>query len=61
MQITGKKVLVTGGAGFIGSHLVDMLLREDIAKIVVFDNFIRGGIHNLEHIIDDKCRHRLLL
>ena len=53
MEIAGKKFLVTGGAGFIGSHLVDMLLREDIAKIVVFDNFTRGGTHNLEEAIKD--------
>ena len=53
MDIAGKKFLVTGGAGFIGSHLVDMLLREDVARIVVFDNFIRGGTHNLEQAIKD--------
>ena len=53
MEIAGKKFLITGGAGFIGSHLVDMLLREDVAKIVVFDNFIRGGTHNLEQAIKD--------
>ena len=54
MDIAGKKILVTGGAGFIGSHLVDMLLREDVAKIVVFDNFIRGGAHNLEQAMKDN-------
>lgn len=43
MEIKGKNVLVTGGAGFIGSHLVDMLLEEEPEKIIVFDNFIRGG------------------
>ena len=53
MQLSGKNILVTGGAGFIGSHLVDMLLREDVARIVVFDNFIRGGTHNLEQAIKD--------
>jgi len=53
MDIAGKKILVTGGAGFIGSHLVDMLLKEDVAKVVVFDNFVRGGTHNLEHALKD--------
>ena len=41
IQLSGKNILVTVGAGFIGSHLVDMLLKEDIAKVVVFDNFVR--------------------
>ena len=54
MDIAGKNFLVTGGAGFIGSHLVDMLLEQDVKKVVVFDNFVRGGIHNLEQVMDDK-------
>ena len=54
MEIRGKRFLVTGGAGFIGSHLVDMLLEEDVDEVVVFDNFIRGGIHNLEQAINDE-------
>jgi len=45
------KVIITGGAGFIGSHLVDRLLDEGY-DITVVDNLSRGKIINLEHCID---------
>jgi len=45
-EFAGKKVLVTGGAGFIGSHLVDKLLSYD-AKLIVVDNLITGRRENL--------------
>ena len=41
------KILVTGGAGFIGSHLVDRLVQQGIARIVVLDNLRRGKKENL--------------
>lgn len=47
MKLTGKVVMVTGGAGFIGSHLVDRLIAENPAKIVVVDNFFLGNEGNL--------------
>ena len=43
----GKRVLVTGGAGFVGSHIVDLLVDEGCAEIVVVDNMIRGRAENL--------------
>ena len=39
MDINGKKFLVIGGAGLIGSHTVDRLLSEDVGEVIVFDNF----------------------
>lgn len=42
------KILITGGAGFIGSHLADSLLKEG-HKVIAFDNLLRGRISNLEN------------
>lgn len=53
MDIRGKKFLVIGGAGLIGSHAVDELIKEDIAEIRVFDNFVRGTQENLASALRD--------
>lgn len=53
MDISGKKVLVIGGAGLIGSHLVDQLTHEDVGEIRVFDNFTRGREENLGEAMKD--------
>ncbi|MFZ4790779.1 MAG: NAD-dependent epimerase/dehydratase family protein [Candidatus Competibacteraceae bacterium] len=47
MKLTGKKVLVTGGAGFVGSHIIDLLVDEGCAEIVAIDNMVRGRPENL--------------
>ena len=54
MKIEGNRFLVTGGAGFIGSHLVDMLLEQEAAQVVIFDNFIRGEMKNITQALQDK-------
>lgn len=46
--LKGKSILVTGGAGFIGSHLVDRLIKEDPERIIVASNFYLGKAENLE-------------
>lgn len=53
MNIKGKTILVIGGAGFIGSHVVDELLNEDIKNVIIYDNFCRGTKENIETSLKD--------
>ena len=57
MEIKGSKVLVIGGAGLIGSHVVEQILKEDIKEVIVYDNFCRGTHANLQKALQDpRCR-----
>ena len=53
VPIEGSKVLVTGGAGTIGSHVVDQLVSRGAAEVVVLDNLVRGRLSNLDHALSD--------
>lgn len=53
-EIRDSTILVIGGAGFVGSHIVDQLLDEPVARIVVLDNFVRGTRSNLETALRDE-------
>jgi UDP-glucose 4-epimerase len=53
MDIRGKKLLVIGGAGLIGSHTVDHLIKEDVAEVRIYDNFVRGTHENLSEALGD--------
>jgi UDP-glucose 4-epimerase len=46
-MIVDRRVLVTGGAGLVGSHIVDELVRVGVPEVVAFDNFTRGRRENL--------------
>ena len=51
-KITSKKVLVTGGAGFIGSHLCERLLLEG-NDVICLDNYFSSSKDNVRHLLDD--------
>jgi UDP-glucose 4-epimerase len=69
MDLQNKNVLVSGGAGLIGSHIVDQCLQQPVSQIVIYDNFVRGRRENLTsaltdrrvHIIEGDIRNREIL
>jgi UDP-glucose 4-epimerase len=52
-KLDSARVVVIGGAGFVGSLIVDQLLATDVAQVTVLDNFARGTPRNLEAAADD--------
>jgi UDP-glucose 4-epimerase len=64
-----KRVLITGGAGLVGSHIADLLVKEEVAEIIVLDDFTRGQRQNLAQaqerghlvIVEGDIRDRQLL
>jgi UDP-glucose 4-epimerase len=42
-----SRILVTGGAGLVGSHITDLLVKEEVAEVIILDNFTRGQMTNL--------------
>ncbi len=53
MDLNQKRIVVIGGAGLVGSHIVDHLTKEPVAEIIVYDNFVRGRIENLKKAMTD--------
>ena len=54
MDLAGKRVVVIGGAGLIGSHTIDLLVKEPVREIVIYDNFVRGTPENLANAMSDS-------
>ena len=53
MDLKGKKFVLVGGAGLIGSHTLDCLLDEDVEEVVIYDNFVRGSEKNIKNALND--------
>jgi len=53
MDLRGKKLVLVGGAGLIGSHTVDHLIKEDVRELVIYDNLVRGTRENLQEALKD--------
>ena len=53
MNLIDSHIAVIGGAGFIGSHLVELLLEQGVGKVTVYDNFTRGTRSNLVSALED--------
>lgn len=51
MNLAGTRIMLIGGAGLVGSHIVDALVAEPVADIVVYDNFVRGTKENLAEAV----------
>ncbi|MBL7996081.1 NAD-dependent epimerase/dehydratase family protein [bacterium] len=55
-NLTNAKILVIGGAGFIGSFVVRELLKENVEEVVIYDNFTRGKMDNIAEALNDgRC------
>jgi UDP-glucose 4-epimerase len=69
LKLANRRVLITGGAGLIGSHIADRLVNESVGEIIILDNFVRGRRENLSAamasgkvtIVDGDIRDRALV
>jgi len=56
MKLEGSRILVIGGAGFIGSQVTAELLKTAVSEVVVYDNFTRGNLENIaDSLQDSRC------
>ncbi len=49
-----KNVVVTGGAGFIGSHICDIIAKDKDARVICIDNLVTGTVTNIEPLLQSE-------
>ena len=53
-SLDNSRILIIGGAGFIGSFVVKELLKENVKEVIIYDNFTRGKVENIEDLLKDN-------
>lgn len=59
IDLSKSRVLITGGAGFVGSHIADCILKEKVSEVILLDNFVRGSRDNIKEAMKSS-RVRLI-
>ena len=55
-KLQDARILVIGGAGFIGGFVLTELLKEPVKEVIIYDNFSRGKMENIEKSLEDpRC------
>lgn len=60
LELTNKRILITGGAGFVGSHLTERIIADNPAAVVVVDNFFLGKLENLVDIQEKYSNFKII-
>jgi len=58
MKMNSRKILITGGCGFLGMHLLRCLIQEGWQSIYILDNLTVGSLNNLENVLLEIAKYK---